>query len=1099
MALQKQYYEIDFGKGIDTKTANELVIEGKFSRLENATRTKLGRIDKNPGYEGMPTDYVQINSSASAFTTVLEEPRGLITFKDSLTAAYNVSEDVPAMASGADLMATFSESLNEWVIKTRGSSVITEQVPADTSPYQFTEVYFDSITVATNNVVVEVAIGGGIFNYRIYDLLSKTTIRLARVSTRTARNYSFRLIRVGTIAYLIWLEAATNNLYVTSIDSATGTTSADILLANNAVAPFILDAVVDPVTSQIYVAYSTAGGVTLNRYSAPANLMAAAIQASQVKVFAALLHLSIGYHADGFDAVVLLVSNGTGATIYNLDRLTLVTAFTNAAFTGGAANVIKVAVGVTYQSPVFTAFISYGDAVSFARRRTEVYNFNVDFTSVQGLNSIRGVTIASKPLSARPGTKGVYVLMRYNGAQPVVGGTTLLSTQNAAFLVSVSTSLTAGGTPDAINYYVHSRILYGDTINYSIDGTKTLPQLSGDASDLGNASSQFKLYCSSTVVEEFTGVSPSRISSSLFIFSVLSQRATQITTETTGNYQQQEIADNLMVNGGNVNMYDGITFSEYGFYTYPEQPILTGGAGGNLTLLGTYQYVLVWFWVDAQGQRHRSAPSLPATVTLAGANRSVTVEVTFLGMTNKGSTDPVTNAPDYSYGYEIYRTETLGTVFYRVSSFGAGSVGTSAFGVLDTTSDADLIQGEVLYTTGGVVESVQPPPTSSVAQFSNRCFALTQDGIYFTTNRVPGFPLRFSDSFVIEVEDRGGPAKALGAIGDKLIIFKPDSIYYTYGEGPNETGAGGSFAEPTILSYDIGCSNPRAIGETSIGLFFVSKKGIYLITPSLEIAYVGEGVEWFTRSFQFDRATVLGSRNEIRFSTSSLEVNTILVFDYLSQNWRVLVEPNLNFRFAINEARDWRGNFVAYSVAEVPVIKEPWSTSLSGYYALPYLRGATSSGSPSAYTFRVVTEWFKFSGVQGFQRVYKLFLTLAYAAPHRLGINLYYDYRLDNADTYNFLFDANGGASTLPNIVNYEINEYAVASNFSSPSAAGKAYQVMLPMPRQKCEAVKIEIYDVVFGAGPLRNSFSITSMGFELGVKGGVYRIPVDQRVRNN
>jgi hypothetical protein len=70
-----------------------------------------------------------------------------------------------------------------------------------------------------------------------------------------------------------------------------------------------------------------------------------------------------------------------------------------------------------------------------------------------------------------------------------------------------------------------------------------------------------------------------------------------------------ELSDDLHVTGGILSMYDGAQVCEHGFHLYPENIVATPSGAGGLILAGTYQYVYVYEWMDAQGLLHQSSPS----------------------------------------------------------------------------------------------------------------------------------------------------------------------------------------------------------------------------------------------------------------------------------------------------------------------------------------------------------------------------------------------------------------------------------------------------------------------------------------------------------
>ncbi|HXB11746.1 MAG TPA: hypothetical protein VNZ45_07155, partial [Bacteroidia bacterium] len=74
-----------------------------------------------------------------------------------------------------------------------------------------------------------------------------------------------------------------------------------------------------------------------------------------------------------------------------------------------------------------------------------------------------------------------------------------------------------------------------------------------------------------------------------------------------------ELGANTHITGGILNMYDGVSVVEHGFNVFPEN--VTAGPSPNAGGIspGTYQYSVVYSWMDAQGQTNYSAPSIGLT------------------------------------------------------------------------------------------------------------------------------------------------------------------------------------------------------------------------------------------------------------------------------------------------------------------------------------------------------------------------------------------------------------------------------------------------------------------------------------------------------
>ena len=70
--------------------------------------------------------------------------------------------------------------------------------------------------------------------------------------------------------------------------------------------------------------------------------------------------------------------------------------------------------------------------------------------------------------------------------------------------------------------------------------------------------------------------------------------------------------------GGFISMYDSQEITEMNFHLYPENISQNTNNSAGSIAAGTYQYKVIFFWTDARGQIHRSAPSVAVTATPTG-------------------------------------------------------------------------------------------------------------------------------------------------------------------------------------------------------------------------------------------------------------------------------------------------------------------------------------------------------------------------------------------------------------------------------------------------------------------------------------------------
>lgn len=534
-------------------------------------------------------------------------------------------------------------------------------------------------------------------------------------------------------------------------------------------------------------------------------------------------------------------------------------------------------------------------------------------------------------------------------------------------------------------------------------------------------------------------------------FSILGVNSTVIDFNINNIYQNAQEGNNLHISGGIVKMYDGSNVVENGFLLYPEgiSNSATATTGGSLSD-GTYNYLAVYRWTDNQGNEHLSAPGPSIQVTLSGGTTTQTqsIQIPTLRLTEKENVV-----------IDLYRTEDSGTVYYKVTTNSSPQFNNKASDsvtIVDTTSDTDLIDNEILYTTGGELENIAPGSASIVEAFNNRIFLSgleDENQIAYSKINFPGRPVEFNDTLSIEVGTLGGAITALKTMDDKLIIFKETGLYYISGDGPNNLGQQDTYTEPELLSSDIGCENADSVVLTPLGLFFKSSKGIYLITRGLSLQYIGAPVEAFN-SLTVSSAIVIGDKNQIRFTTLN---GDCLVYNYFTQKWSTFTNHKAVSAISINEQY--------YYIRPDEVIYKENNTSF------------TDAGSP--IKLKVETDWINFAGVQGFQRVYRCIILGQYKSPHKLRTQIAYNFI--NAFTEENILDSSDICDD---------NRYGDYSPYGEPTTvayggSGNLYQARIDFSQQKCQSIKLRIEDIQTTS--LGEGLDLSNISFRVGGKTGL------------
>lgn len=389
----------------------------------------------------------------------------------------------------------------------------------------------------------------------------------------------------------------------------------------------------------------------------------------------------------------------------------------------------------------------------------------------------------------------------------------------------------------------------------------------------------------------------------------------------------------------------------------------------------------------------------------------------------------------------VYRTLVNQSTFYRVSSLTSPLISSKSVDSItfaDTVPDSVLLGNEQLYTTGDVVYNLPPPPASISWTYKNRAMMVPSENtrqVWYSKPAVPGVAVEFSDQFILNVPEEGGPITAGAQLDDKDIIFKRGSIFVHVGDGPANTGAQNDFGDPQKIASDSGCINQKSIVLIPTGLMYQSEKGIYLLDRSLNVTYIGKDVEAYNTS-TITSARLIRDLNQVRYSLAGS--NTTLVFDYLIGEWSVFTNPE------VKDAATYK-NLYAYIAPSGKVYIETPGVFLDD--TAPILMSLTTS-------------WLSFAGLQGFQRLYKMLLLGEYKSPHSLTLNIAYDFK----SAYN-------QTVTIP-----------------VTSAPVGAYQYRVDFKIQKCEAIQITLSENQ--TAPYGEGVSLSAFALEVGAKKGLNKV---------
>lgn len=546
----------------------------------------------------------------------------------------------------------------------------------------------------------------------------------------------------------------------------------------------------------------------------------------------------------------------------------------------------------------------------------------------------------------------------------------------------------------------------------------------------------------------------------------------------------------LNIAGGYLKQYDGSpTVFEQGFHLYPEVPVPVASTGGNI-VNGTYSYVAVWEWTDNQGQVHRSESSTPVSIVTTGSNQTVTLTVRSLTITNKETRFGDTRTPVV---LAIYRTLSLGTTYYRVnqltSQYIYNNPAVQTLTYVDTTSDTVLGSNSLLYTTGGIYQNIATPSSNLMTVGKNRVFISGIDTepnrVFYSKEKEEGLAVEFSNELSFIVDSLGGDITALGAMDDKVLIFKKSLIYYVAGALPDKLGNGAS-PLPLLISSDTGCNSPQSIVLTGNGIMFESQKGIYLVDRQLNVSYVGQAIDQITTqdpNFKISSAVNLPDKNSVYFTDMG---GRVLVYDTFFQQWYT--------------------HTLKFNPISSTILNNTYYASSSSH-VFKSVPGLATDGVGLSIPSRIRTNWMSLAHVEGFARIYTILILGDNAdLDHRLRVNLYYDFedfpRQSLSITPSSLLGDGYGVESpyggLPvggtGVAYGDGGVYgALDSTYGGAPFGGTGipfggyfdgtYQFVVKPRMQKCTSIMVEIFDE-FPTGVKTVSFKFSGISIVAGMK---------------
>lgn len=447
----------------------------------------------------------------------------------------------------------------------------------------------------------------------------------------------------------------------------------------------------------------------------------------------------------------------------------------------------------------------------------------------------------------------------------------------------------------------------------------------------------------------------------------------------SGNITAADIGGLTYLSGGMLSLYDGNALTAAAIPVCTRKPLtLTPAAGGSMTPLKTYSYRVVHSWIDSGGRIFRSASTAARSVTLGAADTQVTVNVytprcpVFFPEKLTVEVYRAGPAEDGATAYNLVASQTF-------SPWSNGTIADST-AIVDTTSDASAASGEFAYFTGGVLENTMPPASRVVLSAAQRIWFISEEfptEVWFSKKFTAGIGPGFNSNSVVRFDgDSAKRVTALGAIDARVVAFKDGSTWVVSGEGPDDKGVGG-FNAPTRISATIGVPDGlhKSVVQTPDGIMFQSANGIYLLDQGFGLSYIGAPVEQYTKAANVVDAAAVTGQTLVRFVFAN---GRMLEYDYHHKRWYthlLRVDGSTIVACANSSTLGW-----CYALANGTIYQET-----PGVYA-------DVNVTSTAIVPRVSFPHLNLAGLNGYQRLYAVYVLIDVVGNHTLSVDCEFNY-----------------------------------------------------------------------------------------------------------
>lgn len=555
MALQKQSATINFSQGVDTKTDPYQVDFGKFLTLTNMVFDTAKRLTKRSGF-------------AHITTVPNEEQTTLTTLNDNL------------IATGSNLYA-FSADTNQWLNQGLVQPVdLTVQAMVRVSTSQSAP---DSATY-TNGLTCVVYTDNNIAYYHVVD--SNTGQQIVSRTSLGATSRETRVFILGRFFIVVFKQdiTATPHLRYIAIPIATPNNPNAVQDISTTIPS---DAGYDcySANNSLYIAYGDSGNTI------------------KVTQLTSLLVLASPTVISSHDSTLMSVTVDQSSNL----PVIWIAFWDDSSEDGYAAAFSSALAPILAPTQIITNTV-LNELTSVASNGvlTALYENDNDYASPYPVANVKSDYISKVTINQAGSVSGPDIILRSVG----LASKAFIAPSGIIYVLA-----TYGEVNQPTYFLIDSngnivmRLAYANGGGY--ETTHVLPNIS-----LVDSTYYVSYLIKTFLATVNKGTDLPVGTPSNAIYTQTGVNLAKFAINTSGQYSS-EIANTLHLTGGQLWMYDTVKPVEHNFHVWPENIASQGSSdpAGDIEPQ-QYYYVFTYEWTDNQGNLHRSAPSIPYTVTI---------------------------------------------------------------------------------------------------------------------------------------------------------------------------------------------------------------------------------------------------------------------------------------------------------------------------------------------------------------------------------------------------------------------------------------------------------------------------------------------------